>query len=87
MINIDKINTYSCYDGEVDGLGHGPKRDRKIISEDEFILIGNLIQDIRLIQKNIASPSYEEQVNKKLKEICDGDETIFYLKALAAKFK
>ena len=47
------------------------------------MFIEKLIQDIKLIEKGLAAPSYEEEVNKKINESCDNPDTIFCLKTIA----
>jgi hypothetical protein len=87
MITKEKLTMFKYYNGDIDAFGHGPKRDKKVISENEFHVIDNLIQDIRLVQKGLAGNEYETELNKRLEESCDTSETIDYLKKFSTDNK
>ena len=54
-----------------------------MMSDEDFFLIDNFIQDIGLISKNLSSKEFEENAEEKLKENCDRQDTIAELKRLA----
>jgi hypothetical protein len=84
MITITKLKEYEQYQGFYDGFYlQKVKKGLNITSDDEWYLMRDLIQDLKLVNKNLASKEYEENLNKKLKENCDNEETITQLKKLA----
>jgi hypothetical protein len=68
MITVEKLKLYQYYDGDIDAFGHGTKRDRKMINDNEFTVIEHLIQDIKLVQKGLASSDYEKELIERLEE-------------------
>ncbi len=86
MINIEKIKIYNSYRGDVDGFGRASNRDKRIIDSSEFSFIESIIQDIKLIEKGLASENYISLVNKKLLENCNDMDTINYLKSSAMNY-
>ncbi|MBC7412502.1 MAG: hypothetical protein H7331_08625 [Bacteroidia bacterium] len=86
MITIEKVKIYNIYKGDVDGFGRASNRHRKIINHNEFSLLEGLIQDIKLIEKGLASENYISHVNKKLLESCNDMDTINYLKSSAINY-
>lgn len=54
-----------------------------MIEDSEFYLIANLVQDIKMVGKGLASKSYADAVLDSVGMNCDDDETINYLTKLA----
>lgn len=76
MITKEKIEIFKYYEGEIDSFGHGSKRDRKIITDYEFLLLVSLAQDIKLMKKHHASSTFELDFERRLQENFDTKETI-----------
>ncbi len=81
MITKKKIEIYQQFDGNIDGWARTQHSDE--MNDSDWALIDSLVQDIRLIKKGIASNTFITANDEKLKTICDNDETIEALKALA----
>lgn len=86
MITIEKLKEYEKYHGYYDGFYmQKVKKGTNITSDDEWHLIENLIQDIRLIKKELASKEFAKNLETKLQENCDNEETIKWIIDLTEK--
>lgn len=55
MITIDKLKEYEEYHGFYDGFYQQKvKNNTNLTSDDEWYLINDLIQDVRLVKKSLA---------------------------------
>lgn len=76
MLTSEKIEVFKSYKGYYDGYHFQNNSIEKIISDDEWFLISNLMQDLHLIRMNLCSKSFENLVNELLLKNCDAKETI-----------
>lgn len=83
MITKEKIEIFNLYNGDVDAFGHGKKQHRKVMTDEEFYLIGGLVQDVSLVKKNLVFIEYEAALNKRLRDNCENEETIEEIKLLS----
>lgn len=87
MINIEKLKEYEEYRGYSDGFYlQKVKSGSNLTAEDEWYQINGFIQDLKIIQKNLASPEFVKQTHEKLLDSCDDQDTINYINLLAEKF-
>ncbi|MCB0740985.1 MAG: hypothetical protein R2796_07650 [Chitinophagaceae bacterium] len=85
MITEDKIKVYKRYDGDIDGWARsGSKKEKSIMSDEDWYVIDGLIQDLSMVKKGLASSGFNENLNVKLKEMCDSDSTVNQLQKLAS---
>lgn len=85
MITEDKIKVYKHYDGDIDGWARsGSKKEKSIMSDEDWYVIDGLIQDLSIVKKGLASSGFNENLNVKLKEMCDSDSTVNLLQKLAS---
>ena len=86
MITIAKLKEYEEYHGYYDGFYmQKVKNGTNLTNDDEWYFISNLIQDIRLVKKGLASKEFSESLSKRLAENCDSEAIINQLKNLADK--
>ena len=86
MITIEKLKEYEEFHGYYDGFyTQKVKHGKNLTSDEEWDLISNFIQDIYLIQNNLAAKTFVQDLNDKLEENCDNKGTIEYLKTIASK--
>ena len=75
VINIDRLNIYRNYGGDIDGLLRtGKKSDLNVFGSDLDEIWGeitNFSQDIELIEKGLVSKEYADKSIEKIKSICD----------------
>lgn len=84
MITVDKIKIYKRFNGDVDGWARiGSKEEKSIMNDEDWFLIEGFIQDINLVKKGLASDTFMNLINERLKEKCDSQETIQEIKELA----
>ena len=76
MITKEKLEIYSYYDGDVDNFGRGKKSHKSVMNDNDFVLIRNLIQNLKIIKNKRASKEFEAETEKILFENCDDVETI-----------
>lgn len=86
MITIAKLKEYEEYRGYFDGFYiQKVKPGKNATSDNEWYLINTLIQDVRMVQNGLAAKQFTDSLNDRLKENCDSEETVRYLKLLATK--
>lgn len=85
MITQLKIETYKKFNGNIDGWARSEQNSPSSMSDSDWYLIEELLQDITLVLKGQASETYTISVENKLKENCDNEQTIETLKTLARK--
>jgi hypothetical protein len=73
MISMLKLKEYEEYRGYYDGFYMQKVKN----------LIGDLIQDIQLVNKGLVSKEFLNNLHKRLEENCDSDETVNQLRNLA----
>lgn len=77
VITINKIKIYERFNGDADGWARvGSKEEKSIINDEDWSLIEGFIQDINLVKKGLASETFMNSLNERLKEKCDSEQTI-----------
>lgn len=72
MITLEKLKEYEEYHGYYDGFYiQKVKKGINITSDDEWYLIKDLIQDLLLIKKEVASKEFAENVYERLHDNCN----------------
>ena len=83
MITQAKIKIYQKYNGDIDFFARtGLKHEKAIIVDSDWYIIDSLIQDIFLVEKGICSEEFVNNLNAKLKEYCDNNESIKMLEKI-----
>lgn len=83
MITKEKVQIYKYFNGDIDGWARtGTKEQKAIMKDRDWLLIEELVQDMSLIKKGLASESYINVINEKLQANCDSNETIQEIKNL-----
>ena len=81
MITKEKVEIYRRFGGDIDGWARiGTKEEKSIMSDHDWYLIENFIQDISLVRKKLASKDFARSMDERLKENCDSEATINALK-------
>ena len=83
MITIEKIKIFDNYGGDIDGLARvGCDYEKKLFDNNDWSLIDNFYQDIELINKRLAAKTYIEQTFANLKENCDHESFVWFIKRI-----
>lgn len=83
MITEIKLKIYKKYKGDIDSWARGGlKNEKENIKDNDWFLIDNLIQDIHLVKKGLASKDFERNLIDKLMDECENDNVIDILKSL-----
>lgn len=87
MITRDKLKIYKKYSADIDGWARvGKKSELEIMNDDDWTLIDELLQNLELVEKGLASDSIKSQILDKLNGSCDSDKTKQELKSLIGKY-
>lgn len=85
MVTENKIKVYKRYDGDIDVWARsGSKKEKSIMTDEDWYVIDGLIQDLSMVEKGLASSDFNENLNVKLKKICDSDSTVNQLQKLVS---
>jgi hypothetical protein len=77
MITKDKIDIYLRYRGDIDGFILVSTPDEQaIITDNDFSVISNFVQDIILMKRNLVSKEHEDEIKKKIVENKIDEETV-----------
>jgi hypothetical protein len=83
MITIEKLNEYEEYHGFYDGFYlQKVKEGTNLSNDDDWILIRNLIEDIRLVAKGLASKEFAINLDLRLREYCENEDTLHKIKKI-----
>ena len=86
MITQEKLKIYDHFNGNIDGWARiGTKEQKLTMRDNDWFLIDGFIQDILLVKKGLASVVYIKNLEEKLREKCDSEETIEKLKEMSNK--
>ena len=82
MITIEKLKIFEKYLGDYD---HAKSKHLKVLSYSDYVTINSLIQDIKLAEKGLAAESYKMDIYNRIKQSCNDESVIDYLKIIATK--
>ncbi len=72
MITLQKLNVYNKYSGDIDQFGRaGIRKDHKIISEEEWFFLSNILQSLNMVKKKVTSTEFSNKTIEELKNSCD----------------
>lgn len=81
MITLEHLKIFKKYHGDGDMLFRcGTSKEKEWMDYESWSMIDDLVQDLIFVEKGVASDSYTRFVSKKLRELCDSEETIRELK-------
>lgn len=81
MITSNMIHIYKTFGGDIDSwVRNGSKKQLAVMDDNDWFLIENLLQDISLLKKGLASESFANDLSRRLEENCDNEETIEQMK-------
>ncbi len=84
MITEGKIKVYKRYNGDIDSwVRSGTKKEKLNMTDEDWYLIGDFIQDLVLVKKGLASLDFNKTLKAKLQEKCDNNQTVEQLQKLA----
>lgn len=69
------------------GIDSVKNKDKGFLEYKEWELIEELIHNLELIDKGLASDTFKQQTTNKLIENCDNDKTQLELKSLIGKYQ
>jgi hypothetical protein len=66
MITREKLAIYKRYDGDVDSWQRVNSAAEKIIADCDWSEIGELLMQLSLVKKELATKSFAAEVNRRL---------------------
>jgi hypothetical protein len=86
MITKQKIKVFEEFKGDIDSWFRiGPRKEKALMTDEDWALISGFLQDINLVQKGLASKDFSEKLEKRLTANCDTESTITHLKLISDK--
>lgn len=83
MITRKKIEIFKKYNGDPDHFARvGTSQDKINISDEEWSLIGVFIQDLELVNKGLASDTFVNRLEERIKENIESVDVLQELKSL-----
>ena len=83
MITIEKLKEYEEYRGYYDGFYiQKVKNNTNITSDEEWHLLDELLQDLKLSKKGLVSKEFSERLEQRLVDTLDSQESIDYIQKL-----
>lgn len=83
MLTIEKVKLYNRWRGDIDSWARsGSRKSKSGMEDDDWYLIDRFIGDLTLIKNGHAAESYTKDLNDRLLESCDSQETINQIKKL-----
>lgn len=83
MITLGKAQIYSSYHGDGDMYSRLNQSREQVFEGNELGMISGFIQDLIIVKNGLASEQFIENLNKQLVSVCDGVETVDFIKSLA----
>jgi hypothetical protein len=83
MITKEKLAIYKGYRGDVDGWARANKKSERIISNDDWHLIDELLLQLRIVKKKQATESFTSETMRRLKAAAAEDLVSEELMSLA----
>lgn len=86
MITRKKIEIFKKFSGDIDHFASvGTSQDKIDISDNDWALIDNFIQDLELVDKGLAADSFVKSLDIRLKENLESETILLELKSLNKK--
>jgi hypothetical protein len=86
MITQNKLKIYTSYSGDSDSWARmSSNKEKEVMNDADWSLIGSLLQDIQLVKKGLTSKEFSLSLQEILLKNCDNIETINQLKKIADK--
>lgn len=86
IITPRKLEIYSSYFGDIDPfVALGDESEKNEISDEEWSLIDEFVQEIIMIKKGRTSKEYEVKLNERIEKNCFDSNTVDELKEVATK--
>jgi hypothetical protein len=75
MITSEKLAVYRKFDGDGDNWSRGGCPKREIFDDSDWFAIGNLLQELTMLKRNLVSREYGEQIRQRLSEMTADEGT------------
>lgn len=85
MININKVKIFNKYHDIDDWARSGSKSDKLNITDNEWGLIENLVEETFLVINKLTSKTFEENLKENLLRYCDNNLTIEEIYSIAKR--
>lgn len=77
MLTLIHIGIYERFRGNGDGFGlAATEEEKRLMTYADWSAMDNIVLDLHLIKNGLASELFAENFWKRLKESCDGEESM-----------
>jgi hypothetical protein len=83
MITLAKLAVYREFGGNDDGWSRAGCPKQEIFEDKDWSTIGNLLQELTMLKRNLVSKEYGEDISKRLAEVAADKATAKALLDLA----
>jgi len=84
MITQNQIHLYKKNHGDVDFFARSASaKEKAIISDNQWSEIDQLLQDLLIASRGLASDDFKRTLQRRLDLLCDSPETVEILKAMS----
>jgi len=83
MITLEKLRIYEKFGGDIDGFSRSKLSES--ITDQDWHLIGELLQGLSIVQSGLASADFESRVRARTVEVAEDEdvcERLFQLSRL-----
>ncbi|PQJ78761.1 hypothetical protein [Polaribacter porphyrae] len=87
MITKDKLKIYKKYKGDIDVWARlNIKKEHEAIDDNDWIIIDDLIQNIKMINQGLTSNLYKESFKNKISRVINDKEDYNYFLKIVELF-
>ena len=77
------LDEYRRYGGDIDAWARQDKSNT--LSDDEWYLIEDIIQDLIIVKRGCASKNFQSELQNKLKEVVESEKVVSELQKMASE--
>lgn len=86
MITLDMLSTYEKYSGDIDAFARmGGRNEHKILNDEHWHLIKELLSDLRLVRAGLCSPEYEQTIKIRVDASLSNHEAMLRFYEMSTK--
>lgn len=84
MITIEKLKVFRKFKGDIDNFSRfGTKSQKTLLNDNDWSSIARIVFDLSLLQKGVVSSELRAKIEEELKNECENEETVKFLKQLS----
>jgi hypothetical protein len=85
MITTKKLKIYQSFRGDIDGFARSGGRYNDEISDEDWILIQNLLTEVYSLDHVRVAADYRSRIEKQLIDVTDSEDTRHLFRKMASE--